>query len=48
MGKRKVEDHTFWEKKNRRKKKKSTIIIFADGKGTVFLVKLKLQEESFE
>ena len=51
MGKRKVEDHTFWEKKkkkNRRKKKKSTIMISADGKGTVFRVKLKLQEKSFE
>ena len=47
MGKRIKEDDTFLMKK-KQKKKNFTIIIFIDGKGAVFPVKLKLQGELFK
>ena len=39
---------TFLRKKTEEKQKSASIMISVDGKGTVFPVKLKLQEESFE
>ena len=48
MGKRKEDDDTFLRKKTEEKHKTVTIMISVDGKGTVFLVTLKLEGESFE
>ena len=48
MGKRKKEDDTFLQKKTEEKQNSATIMIYVDGIGTVFPVKLKLEEESFE
>ena len=48
MGKRKREDDTFLRKKIEEKQNIATIMISVDGKGTIFPVKLKLQEESFK
>ena len=49
MGKNKKEDDTCLRKKNRRKAKQCyPLIISADGIGTVFPVKLKLQGKSIE
>ena len=45
MGKRKREDDTFLRKKIEEKQNIATIMISVDGKGTIFPVKLKLQEE---
>ena len=42
------EDDTFLRKKTEEKQKSVTIMISVDGKGTVCLVKLKLEWESFE
>ena len=44
MGERKKEDDTFGSKKKKTEEKQNnaTIMISADGKGTVFPVKLKL------
>ena len=48
MGKRKEEDDHFLRKKTEEKQNSATIMIYIDEKRTVFLVKLKLQGESFE
>ena len=48
MDKRKREDDTFLRKKIEGKQNIATIMISVDGKGTIFPVKLKLQEESFK
>ena len=48
MGKRKKEDDTFLRKKTEEKQNITTIMISVDGIGTIFPVKLKLQEESFK
>ena len=38
----------FWGKNAEEKLKSAIIMIYVDGKGTFFSVRLKLQEESFE
>ena len=38
----------FWGKKIEEKQNSSTIMIPVDWKGTIFLIKLKLQGKSFE
>ena len=48
MGKRKREDDTLLRKKIEEKQNIATLMISVDGKGTIFPVKLKLQEESFK
>ena len=48
MGKRKKEDNIFLSKKTEQKQDRATILISADGKGTAFSVKLKLQGEYFK
>ena len=48
MGKRKKEDDTFLRKKTEQKQDRAAILIYADGKGTFFSVKLKLQGEQFK
>ena len=45
MIKRKKEDNTFLRKKPEEKQNSSDIIIYVNGKGTVFPVQLKLQGE---
>ena len=40
--------HICWKKKKEEKQNSVTIMTSVDGKGTVFLVKLKLEEKSFE
>ena len=46
--KRKKEMTPFYGKKTEEKQNSADIMISVDGKRTVFPVKLKLQEESFE
>ena len=48
IGKTKKEDDTFPRKKAEEKQNSTTIMISADGIGTAFPVKLKLQGELFE
>ena len=48
MGKRKKEDHTFLRKKTEKNQNNITIMIFIVGKGTVFPVKLKLEDTFFD
>ena len=45
MGKRKEKHDAFLCKKTEEKQSSATIMISLDGKGTIFPVKLKLQEE---
>ena len=48
MGERKKNIIPFWGKKTEEKQNSATIRRCVHGKGTVFLLKLKLQGESFE
>ena len=48
MGKRKREYHTILSKKTEEKRNSVTIMISIDKKRTIFLVKPKLEGESFE
>ena len=47
-GQKKKKMIPFWVKKLEEKQNSATIMIFVDGKGTVFPVKLKLQGELLE
>ena len=47
-GQRKKENDTFLKKKAEERQNSATTMISVDGKGTVFLMKLILQGESFE
>ena len=48
MGKRKEKDDTYLRKKAEEKQNSFMIMISVIGKGTVFLVKLKLKDKLFE
>ena len=48
MGSRKKKKIPFWGKKTGEKQNSATIMISVDRKGTVFLVKMKLQGNSSE
>ena len=48
MGKKRKKVIRFWGKKAKKKRNSATAMISVDRQGTVFPVKLKLQEESFE
>ena len=48
LKRKRKKDDTFYRKKTDKKQNSGTTIISVDGKGTVFLVKLKLQWEPFE
>ena len=47
-GQKKKKDDIFLRKKTEEKQNSAGIMISVDGKGTVFLLKLRLQCESFE
>ena len=48
MYKRKIENDTYLSKKREEKDNSATIMMSVDGEGTVFSVRFKLEEESFE
>ena len=48
MYKRKIGNDTYLSKKREEKDNSATIMMSVDGEGTVFSVRFKLEEESFE
>ena len=48
LKRKRKKDDIFYRKKTDKKQNSATTIISVDGKGTVFLAKLKLQWEPFE
>ena len=48
MGKEKKENDTFLKKKAEEQQNSATTMIYIDGKGTIFSMKLKLHGESLE
>ena len=48
MYKRKIENDTYLSKKREEKDNSAIIMMSVDGEGTVFSVRFKLEEESFE